>query len=179
MDAPALRLAALMGWVDAAWRPPWWLRAIFRLAGDDGEVIVDNQAGDYLARFVVLHTRRFRLYLHILIQDDAGRDLHSHPFSFITVPLVRGYDEVRQKSTTRVRPFWPRLRTRSVWHRVTNIAPGRPAITAVLCWVADRSETGWGFQVDGELVPSQAYDRLGTKIRFSVSRSLRNLAPTL
>lgn len=162
----AYAFALSQGWL-ADPEPPWWLRAVFALAQDRGEVVVDEHGRDYLARFTLWRNARLRLYLHLLLQDDHGRHRHLHPWHFLTIPLLHGYDEARQKSVNRVRPFWPRFRPRWVFHRVSGIRPGRPAITLVTAFVADRAETSWGFEVERRLVPSQAYGQLGHKEFFS------------
>ncbi len=147
---------------------PSWMRLLFAVlprVRREGEVIVDDE-GAYLVRLTYLYTKRFRLYLHVILRDDGDRARHSHPWHFITVPLVNGYREARQKGERRIGPWMPRLRTRSVFHRVFGIKPGRPAITLVLAFVSNRSASAWGFDAGGKLIPSCAYEGLGTKYFF-------------
>ena len=133
------------------------------------EVVFDELGEPYLVRFTILRTHRLRLYLHVLLRGDGDRATHSHPWHFVTLPLLRGYREVRRHGVNRVRPGLPLLRTRSVFHRVTGIVPGRPAVTLVLAFVSNRDETAWAFDDSGRLIPSAAYPGIGTKHHFDAA----------
>lgn len=144
---------------------PWWARWL--PVRDEAEAVFDEAGKLYLVRYTVHRTRWTRLYVHVLCQGDGGRDMHLHPWDwFVTIPLVRGYVELRRHCSILVRGHWPRLRPRSVFHRVTGIAPGKPVVTLVFCFVRQRAEHAWGFDVDDQLIPSTSYGNLGTKVHF-------------
>lgn len=47
----------------------------------------------YLTRFRIIDLPWFGLYLHIIRRCDMGRDLHDHPWGFVTLILSGGYTE--------------------------------------------------------------------------------------
>lgn len=106
----------------------------------------------YLERWHVLHAFGFRLYLHRFRRSDQPRDLHDHPNSFWTLPLVGHYwDETEEPvgdafETKRVRRLvrWPlpRFRRAEHAHRVVLDDGARKPWTLVLMFPRRRS---WGF----------------------------------
>lgn len=62
--------------------------------------IRDPETGElYLRRWRVLQTPWFAIYLHKIAAPDKDRHLHDHPWSFLSLVLCGGYDELR--------PAWP------------------------------------------------------------------------
>lgn len=47
----------------------------------------------YLTRYTLLWTPLLRLYLHRIHKSDAGRELHDHPWGFVSLILRGGYKE--------------------------------------------------------------------------------------
>lgn len=56
--------------------------------------VIENCDHDpYLARWFVIKTKWFGIYIHKFIRSDEDRALHDHPWPFIVIPLWRGYWE--------------------------------------------------------------------------------------
>lgn len=127
----------------------WWRK---RLGGAWGQVIYNNKTHlPYLVRYYLAGERNsWGLFLHNFVNSDpADEGLHDHPWSWsISLPLVRGYREVRwdySKSCEqlhRVLPFIPRLIRGATFHRVV-LPKGLPAWT--LFFHSKRNKS-WGFK---------------------------------
>lgn len=56
--------------------------------------IRDEATGElYLRRWYLLSTPWFGIYLHKILTPDKDRDLHDHPWAFLSMVLWGGYDE--------------------------------------------------------------------------------------
>lgn len=64
----------------------WALFERFDIRGEDGEL--------YLRRWRIVQTPWFGIYLHKIATPDKDRDLHDHPWPFLSVVLRGGYDEL-------------------------------------------------------------------------------------
>lgn len=115
----------------------------------------------YLSRLRIVATPLFCLYLHRIHASDGDRDLHSHPWSFVSMILRGGYIEVLASADDPKRG-WVRARTRwsvhrhpfKLIHRIEIVAPG--TVTLVL---TGRRRDNWGFYTDNGFVPWQEYTR--------------------
>lgn len=67
-------------------RVRWALMATYDIPCEDGEL--------YLRRLRIVQTPLFGVYLHELHKSDAGRQLHDHPYSFVSIILKGGYREL-------------------------------------------------------------------------------------
>ena len=47
----------------------------------------------YLRRWYLLRTKRVGIFIHQFVRSDEDRALHDHPWSFLVVPIWRGYVE--------------------------------------------------------------------------------------
>ena len=56
-----------------------------------------DHIGNYMRRFI-LATPWFSIRLHSILRSDVERDLHDHPWSFVSVLLRGGYTEKRPKT---------------------------------------------------------------------------------
>jgi hypothetical protein len=56
----------------------------------------------YLDRWGIGHDRIGRILLHHMSAPDPGRDLHDHPWAFLSIVLWGGYLEVRADTRTAV-----------------------------------------------------------------------------
>jgi hypothetical protein len=95
--------------------------------------VIRNCAGDpYLIRWRLIWTRWFSLYLHHILRSDEDRELHDHPWSFLTVILTAGYTEL----TPRGKAFHP---PGSILHRPApwphRLILSRPVWTLVLALI--------------------------------------------
>jgi hypothetical protein len=58
--------------------------------------IIRSEDGDpYLIRYTLLWTPWFRLYAHHILRSDEDRDMHCHPWAFVSLVLAGGYREHR------------------------------------------------------------------------------------
>lgn len=137
------------------------LRNPIQIEGCPGE-------GPYLTRWKLIELPDFHVMLHRFNRSDRDRELHDHPWSFVSVVLWGGYTEVTHalKSDrdlilahggeqftnativagmpTRGRFYWPGavLFRPARWAHRIEIAPGKKAWSLVLAFKKERS---WGF----------------------------------
>lgn len=67
--------------------------------------------GLLLTRYHIIDNAYFGIYLHHLNQSDEERAMHDHPWTFISIILTRGYDEVTpsQDHDGEAMRFYPRF----------------------------------------------------------------------
>lgn len=125
-------------------------------------VIVNCERQAYLHRWFVIRTERFALFIHKFVRSDEDRALHDHPWSFLVVPIWRGYvehsdreevtfepDGTQLRKVTLLRPskrrVWPilgaRFRRAEYRHRV-ELIDGKPSWSLFFRF---RSRRTWGF----------------------------------
>ena len=56
-------------------------------------VIKNLEGVPYLVRYRLIQTNGWCVYLHHILRSDGDRELHDHPFDFITILLWGGYFE--------------------------------------------------------------------------------------
>ncbi len=61
------------------------------------KVIVNCEKQPYLHRWYVVRTERVSLFVHKFVRSDEDRALHDHPWSFIVLPIWRGYIEHNER----------------------------------------------------------------------------------
>jgi hypothetical protein len=100
--------------------------------------VIENCDHDpYLVRWYVLRTKWVSLFIHKFIRSDEDRALHDHPWSFLVIPLWRGYIEHTSDPVqmgpfiaSRQRRVYPILGTRyrhaTFRHRVELLKGYRP-----------------------------------------------------
>lgn len=64
-----------------------------RVFGPDG----NPEADPYLIRYVVFSCRLFTVMVHKFLRGDKDRQLHDHPWSFVSLILCGGYWEQTEK----------------------------------------------------------------------------------
>lgn len=126
-------------------------------------VIGDGPLGPLLERWIVIrHEQLGGIYVHKLCRSDHDRALHDHPWSFLSIVLGRGYDEVFYDETQppRFREQWRRnkpgfvlFRRAGYRHRV--VITGKPAWTLVFVGPKVRR---WGFWPEGGWCWWRKYD---------------------
>jgi hypothetical protein len=62
-------------------------------------VIGDGPEGPLRIRWILFRVPSFGIFLHKLCRSDHDRALHDHPWSFLSVVLKGGYDEIRYVRT--------------------------------------------------------------------------------
>jgi hypothetical protein len=96
--------------------------------------------------------RRFEVCLHkILCSDDDW--LHSHPSAFFSLILAGSYREHTPEGAFVRRPGHMRVRSRYSLHRLELIDGPVYTLFAFL----NRTQDGWGFLVDGKIVPHEVH----------------------
>jgi hypothetical protein len=104
-----------------------------------------------LIRYYLLRSRGFGIFLHKLCRSDNARDLHDHPWTFVSVLLTGGYWE----HTARGR-FWRRrfsvLYRPATWAHCLELE--RPVWTLVIRF---RERRPWGFLTARGWVGYQQY----------------------
>lgn len=108
-------------------------------------VIRDTQTGTvYLKRYDLARVFGRKLMAHIILQPDADRDMHDHPWNFLTLVLGGGYYEETNKPGDSIR--WNptgtiRVNRAGFAHRISSLPKGY-AVTLVL---RGRRSRDWGF----------------------------------
>lgn len=122
--------------------------------------VCDNEP--LLLRWKVATRPTFQVYLHWFVRDDHEREMHSHPFDFVSIILWRGY--VEERPTPRIRailstgdvaacdPSTPSERKRMVpgsilrrpawWAHRVLLVDGKPSWSLV---VRSAKKAEWGF----------------------------------
>lgn len=90
------------------------------------------------------------LLLHRMDAPDPGLDVHDHPWAFVTIPILGGYDELRadvraplEQHVEVRRPWRPRLLRLDEAHRITTLHRAR---VWTVC-VHGPKRRPWGFYV--------------------------------
>lgn len=130
--------------------------------------ILDERTGElYLRRWRIVQTPWFGIYLHKIATPDKDRDLHDHPWPFLSIVLRGGYDErigvdtteaaiaERPPHTVMVRRRWlsAAFRRSTDAHRITRLHR-TPTWTLVLVGPRRRS---WGFYTADGYVDWKTY----------------------
>lgn len=105
-------------------------------------VDLDNPAEVYLSRLMLIKTRLFGLYVHVIRRADYARCEHDHPWSFVTIILRGGYEEEVGGTTFCRRPGYIGYRPRRFEHRITHLRR-RTAVTLVF---RGPDHVHWGFR---------------------------------
>lgn len=116
-------------------------------------LIDENNGREFLKRWRLVQTPWFSVFIHRMQVPDPGFDLHDHPWAFLSVVLVGGYQEI--KAATR-RTWAQHKRHRGRWsvggirldecHRVASL-DRTPTWTLI---VTGPTRRRWGFDVGGE-----------------------------
>jgi hypothetical protein len=99
----------------------------------------------YLSRLNLLKTPWFSVKLHWIILPDPDRDLHDHPWPFVSFVLSGGYKEIEAKDPANG-PIvervinWFNYKNTITSHRITVVQPN--TITLI---VTGPKIKGWGF----------------------------------
>jgi hypothetical protein len=114
---------------------PRWAFMRRRKIGTDDDV--------YLDRVYVIQTPWFGIMFHRIFRPDNQRDLHDHPWSFLSFVLRGSYVEDTPNGLRRVRWWnWKRAEDR---HSIREVSR-RPVWTLVFTGPKRRT---WGFWIDG------------------------------
>jgi hypothetical protein len=106
-----------------------------------------------LTRWRVVQTPLAALYVHRHHRPDGDRELHDHPWPFLSWIVRGGYEETSYVATeigpvvaTHYRPRWSwAYRRANDFHRISRVDPGTWTVMLL-----GRRRRNWGFQVPGE-----------------------------
>jgi hypothetical protein len=117
--------------------------------------IRDLDSGDvYLSRLMLIRTKWFGLYVHVIRRADWSECQHDHPWSFVTMILKGGYEEQIGNVVVTRKPGYVGYRPRSFEHRISRLLNGN-AVTLVMRFT---NHEAWGFRtLNGEKVPWGKY----------------------
>lgn len=107
--------------------------------------IIGDPVDPYIIRRVLFRVPSFGIMLHKMCRSDHERALHDHPWSFISIVLRTGYQEVTAEGSRFNRVGAVLLRPAYWKHRVI-IDRNRPAWTLVF---VGRRIRKWGFWPNG------------------------------
>lgn len=118
------------------------------------EVIVDEEGDEYLVRYRIFDTPWLRLYFHKIKRSDGDRDMHDHPWWFITLLLRGGYTE-HTPSGSKFKAAGSIIKHKaSDLHRL-ELPNGKECWSLVLAGSKKRS---WGFDTENGWVHNQEYN---------------------
>lgn len=118
------------------------------------DIVIDNEI--YMRRYFLTPTRTRRiknwpqLRIHHIRLADAGRELHDHPFDFVSFILNGAYIEERPDTMRLRRRFSIGFRRAKDLHRITETYGNVWTLVLV-----SRIKRRWGFVVDGVWTPNK------------------------
>lgn len=120
---------------------------------------------DYLDRFTLVQIGRLHIRIHTIWKDDGTDLYHSHPFSYCTIILKGGYDDVTPNKTTTLRAGSFAFRSSTTKHRIENVIPG----TRTLFCTWSRSDNKWEVEstTGTDVVPGIYVRELYGRLRYS------------
>ena len=118
--------------------------------------IIGDKGNVYLDRLTLLTTPWFSVKLHKIYRPDQQRDLHDHPWSFLSFVLRGSYVEDTPGGDKKCR--WWNFKKAEDSHSIKSVSRS-PVWTLVFC---GRRRRIWGFQVDGvkRWLPWNEYEKL-------------------
>ncbi len=139
------------------------------------EAITNTEGEPYIVRWRLIQTPLFAVYLHHILRSDDDRDLHDHPWPFVSLILRGGYWEWTPRAECKLLPDTPcQCNTEPVrtWHGPGSVLvhrgadqhrlelpEGKTTWTLVFCGRRGRE---WGFQTDDGWLPWREYLRRTT-----------------
>ena len=122
---------------------------------------IDNPGDVYLSRLMLVRTRLFGIYFHVIRRPDWSRCQHDHPWPFITIILRGGYVEKVGEHHFFRHPGYVGFRPRSFEHSITHLLTER---SCSLVLRGPNRET-WGFRTPDGKIPWLQYMRLPNALR--------------
>lgn len=115
---------------------------------------IPSKGAPYLKRIYVLVTPWFSVMLHRIFRPDGQRELHDHPWTFLSFVLRGWYREDTPEGERRIRWMnWKRAEDR---HSIRFVSR-KPVWTLVFTGPRRRI---WGFWREGRFIPWREYDKL-------------------
>lgn len=97
------------------------------------------------------------LRLHHIVRPDVDRDLHNHPFKYLSL-ILRGYyrEELRGKTFRTLMAGDTARGFRNTFHRIAYL----PEDGVWTLFFMGKNHGLWGFARNGQFIPSHAYRRI-------------------
>lgn len=121
------------------------------------KAVISLGGSPYLVRFRLLVTKSLCVYLHQILRSDADRNLHDHPFDFVTVILWGGYWEHSPAGRKWYGPGSVIRHHAEDFHRIELPNGGR-------CWtlfIRGPKIRSWGFDTPDGWIDWREYEELG------------------
>ncbi len=138
---------------------------------------LDHPEQTYLTRWRLIGTPWCSLYLHKIATPDSRPTLHDHPWSFISLILTGGYDEIRldpiDLTPRRRRRRWLNVMRRDDAHYIARLHNNRPCWTLLLVGRRRRTWGYWRYQKGGHWIWT-AFDRDCHAIEFDTAMRRRS-----
>lgn len=123
---------------------------------------IGPQDNIYLDRYTLLGTPYFSIKFHRIFRPDRQRDLHDHPWNFLSLIIKGCYTEITEDK--RKSPdgcydrVWFSFHKAEEFHRIDYVSKS-PIWTLVFCGSKKRD---WGFKITetGEWVQWEKYEKL-------------------
>ena len=118
------------------------------------EVILDENNEPYIKRWRVIDTPWFGVFVHNILASDTDRDLHDHPWNFVSILLKGVYDEENEapgEATRRTSPCMIIHKSTDL-HRISII---RPTWTL---FIHGRKSRPWGFKTSNGWIKNTEYN---------------------
>ena len=133
-----------------------WVDGAPDITGLPCDVISSEEAGEYMRRYHLKYSKLTSIRFHHILASDPQRDLHNHPWDFISVILSGGYTEHTPDGSIRYDAPCVIRRPAEQFHRLELDGD---AWTYV---VTGRVKQRWGFQTDRGWIPHDQYAQAGT-----------------
>ncbi len=111
-----------------------------------------NNTDVYLRRWYLIHTPWFGVYVHNILRPDGDRDMHDHPWPFISIILKGWYlEEIPTgKRLWKIASVHKMLATGT--HRIVQLAPNTWSLILV-----GKRQRQWGFHTPTGWVDYKTY----------------------
>lgn len=109
----------------------------------------------HFERYRLLNLYLFSINLHYIYQADTDRDLHDHPWDFITIPLKGSYIEKTLTCINAVKFGQIRYRKANFLHTIQEVM--QPTVTLAILF---RRRRIWGFQTTNGWIDFKTYRQL-------------------
>ncbi len=124
-----------------------------------GKVMISQDGMPYLKRWYLIRTPWFSLRFHKILMSDLDRDLHDHPWDWISIMVKGSYVETTNRSEKTVKAGMINRHRARTPHKLTLLTPEVWTI-----FITGREFRQWGFHTPDGWVSSDKYFNLGEKV---------------
>lgn len=128
-----------------------------------GRVVVEQERDGYyqpyLDRLYIFRCKWFSLRFHKILMSDLDRDLHCHPWNWVTFMVKGAYIEETQKGKRRIRAGMLNGHKATTPHKLTLLTDEVWTI-----FITGREKRDWGFHTENGWVSHNDYFNTGRSI---------------